>query len=103
MLIKAYIVCSVDRLVDRFFVVHNDTGVCSTMSNLSSVTCSYTIAIYSLDTCACVQHHVDPALGVYVIDRYTYHALEFLEGVQPGSTKTMGQFVSLSDVWGDVW
>ena len=50
-----------------------------------------------------MQHHVDPALGVYVIDRYTYHALEFLEGVQPGSTKTMGQFVSLSDVWGDVW
>ena len=37
-LIKAYIVCSVDRLVDRFFF-HDDTGVCSTIStDLSSVT-----------------------------------------------------------------
>ena len=44
----------------------------------------------------CPQHHVDPALGVYVIDRYTYHALDFLEQVHPGSTKTMGQFVSPS-------
>ncbi|PVD21516.1 hypothetical protein C0Q70_17314 [Pomacea canaliculata] len=41
-----------------------------------------------------LSHHVDPALGVYVIDRYTYHALEFLEGVKPGSKKTVGQFVS---------
>jgi len=38
---------------------------------------------------------VDPALGVYVIDRYTYHALEFLEKVHPGSTKTMGQFLKV--------
>ncbi|XP_076436653.1 GPI-anchor transamidase-like [Babylonia areolata] len=42
-----------------------------------------------------LSHHVDPALGVYVIDRYTYHALEFLEGVRPGSTKTMGQFLNV--------
>ncbi len=41
------------------------------------------------------QHHVDPALGVYIIDRYTYYALDFLEKVTPDSTKTMGQFVSL--------
>lgn len=40
------------------------------------------------------QHHVDPSIGVYVIDRYTYYALEFLETVTPGSKKTMGQFVS---------
>ncbi|BFZ05841.1 hypothetical protein BsWGS_08880 [Bradybaena similaris] len=39
-----------------------------------------------------LSHHVDPALGVYVIDRYTYYALEFLETVQPGSKKTMAQF-----------
>ena len=37
---------------------------------------------------------MDPAIGVYVIDRYTYYALEFLERVEPGSKKTMGQFVS---------
>ncbi|KAK7094616.1 GPI-anchor transamidase-like [Littorina saxatilis] len=42
-----------------------------------------------------LSHHVDPALGVYVIDRYTYHALEFLEGVNPGSSKTMGQFLQV--------
>ena len=40
------------------------------------------------------QHHVDPSIGVYVIDRYTYYALEFLETVNPGSKKTMAQFVS---------
>ncbi|KAH3798938.1 GPI-anchor transamidase-like [Dreissena polymorpha] len=39
-----------------------------------------------------LSHHVDPAIGVYVIDRYTYYALEFLENVQPNSKKTMGQF-----------
>ena len=40
------------------------------------------------------QHHVDPAIGVYIIDRYTYYALDFLERVEPDSTKTMGEFVS---------
>jgi phosphatidylinositol glycan class K len=28
-----------------------------------------------------LSHHVDPAIGVYIIDRYTYYALEFLESV----------------------
>jgi hypothetical protein len=41
-----------------------------------------------------LQHHVDPAIGVYIIDRYTYYALDFLERVEPDSTKTMGEFVS---------
>lgn len=40
------------------------------------------------------QHHVDPAIGVYIIDRYTYYALDFLERVEADSTKTMGEFVS---------
>jgi phosphatidylinositol glycan class K len=44
------------------------------------------------------QHHVDSSIGVYVIDRYTYYALEFLEKVTPDSTKTMGQFVSMVNV-----
>ncbi|KAL4219563.1 hypothetical protein ACF0H5_022137 [Mactra antiquata] len=39
-----------------------------------------------------LSHHVDPSIGVYVIDRYTYYALEFLEGVQFGGKQTMGQF-----------
>lgn len=42
-----------------------------------------------------LQHHVDPAIGVYIIDRYTYYALEFLEKVTPDSKKTMGEFVSV--------
>ena len=33
--------------------------------------------------------------GVYIIDRYTYYALEFLEGVDRGSKKTMGQFLEV--------
>ncbi|XP_050389216.1 GPI-anchor transamidase [Patella vulgata] len=42
-----------------------------------------------------LSHHVDPALGVYVIDRYTFYALEFLEKAKPGSKKTMGQFLKV--------
>ncbi|XP_058467720.1 putative GPI-anchor transamidase [Malaya genurostris] len=42
-----------------------------------------------------LSHHVDPAIGVYIIDRYTYYALEFLEGVQVNSKKTMGEFLSV--------
>lgn len=41
-----------------------------------------------------LSHHVDPAIGVYIIDRYTYYALEFLEHVTPTSNQTLGQFVS---------
>lgn len=40
-----------------------------------------------------LSHHVDPAIGVYIIDRYTYYALEFLEHVTPTSNQTLGQFV----------
>jgi len=39
-----------------------------------------------------LSHHVDPAIGVYIIDRYTYYALEFLESVRPDSQHTMAQF-----------
>ncbi|XP_041370225.1 GPI-anchor transamidase-like [Gigantopelta aegis] len=42
-----------------------------------------------------LSHHVDPALGVYVIDRYTYHALEFLERVKPGGKQTMADFLKV--------
>jgi glycosylphosphatidylinositol transamidase (GPIT) subunit GPI8 len=38
-----------------------------------------------------LSHHVDPAIGVYIIDRYTYYALEFLEKVDRDSKATMGQ------------
>lgn len=41
------------------------------------------------------QHHVDPAIGVYIIDRYTYYALEFLEKVEINSKRTIGEFVSI--------
>ncbi|XP_047115455.1 putative GPI-anchor transamidase isoform X3 [Schistocerca piceifrons] len=40
-----------------------------------------------------LSHHADPAIGVYIIDRYTYYALEFLEKIEPGSSKTMAQFL----------
>lgn len=39
-----------------------------------------------------LSHHVDPKIGVYVIDRFTYYALEFLEHVTPSSKKTLAQF-----------
>lgn len=42
-----------------------------------------------------LQHHVDPAIGVYIIDRYTFYALRFLEKVQPDSSLNMSNFVSI--------
>lgn len=42
-----------------------------------------------------LSHHMDQGIGVYIIDRYTYHALEFLETIEPSSQKTMSEFVSL--------
>lgn len=42
-----------------------------------------------------LSHHVDPAIGVYIIDRYTFHALQFLERVAPDSRKTMGEFLAV--------
>lgn len=42
-----------------------------------------------------LSHHIDTSIGVYIIDRYTYHALEFLEGVTRDSKKTMGEFLSV--------
>lgn len=51
--------------------------------------------LYSDETSSILQHHVDPSIGVYMIDRYTYYALEFLEKVQPFSKRTIGEFVSI--------
>ncbi|KAG0722175.1 putative GPI-anchor transamidase [Chionoecetes opilio] len=42
-----------------------------------------------------LSHHVDPAIGVYIIDRFTYYALEFLERVTPDSKKTLAQFLQV--------
>ncbi|XP_066143596.1 putative GPI-anchor transamidase [Euwallacea fornicatus] len=42
-----------------------------------------------------LSHHVDPAIGVYIIDRYTYYALEFLENVSPESNRSMGEFLKV--------
>jgi len=42
-----------------------------------------------------LSHHGDPTIGVYIIDRYTYYALEFLEKVSlNSSSKSLGQFLS---------
>jgi phosphatidylinositol glycan class K len=42
-----------------------------------------------------LSHHGDPTIGVYVIDRYTYYALEFLEKVEIDSDKSLGQFLGV--------
>ena len=41
-----------------------------------------------------MQHQNDPELGVYVIDRFTYHALKFLEKLKADSKHTLADFVS---------
>ncbi|CAG0887197.1 unnamed protein product [Cyprideis torosa] len=42
-----------------------------------------------------LSHHVDPAIGVYIIDRYTYHLLEFLEKVTPTTNHTLREFLKV--------
>ena len=42
-----------------------------------------------------LSHHVDPAIGVYIIDRYTYYLLEFLEKITPGSKNTMDELFKI--------
>lgn len=37
---------------------------------------------------------MDSSIGVHMIDRWTYYALEFLEKVTPSSRATMADFVS---------
>ena len=44
----------------------------------------------------CVQHHNDPDIGVAVIDSYTHYLLEFMEGQNKTSNKTMKDLVSPS-------
>lgn len=41
-----------------------------------------------------LSHHEDPAIGVHVIDRYTYYVLQFLEGVTPDSKATVEDLFS---------
>lgn len=36
-----------------------------------------------------LSHHVDVGLGVYMVDRFTYHLLDFLETVSPNSNKPL--------------
>ncbi|XP_053210290.1 putative GPI-anchor transamidase [Panonychus citri] len=42
-----------------------------------------------------LSHHGDPTIGVYVIDRYTYFALEFLETVHSNSSKSLSSFLEV--------
>ncbi|PAA84155.1 hypothetical protein BOX15_Mlig008567g5 [Macrostomum lignano] len=42
-----------------------------------------------------LSHHVDPKLGVYVADRYSYYLLQFLEKVGPTSRHTLADFLGV--------
>ncbi|KAA0193832.1 Phosphatidylinositol glycan, partial [Fasciolopsis buskii] len=39
--------------------------------------------------------HVDNDIGVFMSDRYSYYAAEFLKTVEPNSSKTMDQFLTV--------
>lgn len=39
---------------------------------------------------------MDYSIGVYIIDRFTYYALDFLESVDQNSKKTIYELVYLS-------
>jgi len=40
-----------------------------------------------------LSHHVDNTIGVYIIDRYTYFILDFLQRVYPDSNRTLQEFL----------
>lgn len=40
------------------------------------------------------QHQPDLAIGVHLMDRYTFYLLEFLEDIQPASKTNMNDLVS---------
>jgi phosphatidylinositol glycan class K len=44
-----------------------------------------------------LSHHMDSAIGVHIIDRWTYYALEFLEKVTPASKATLRDFFGYFD------
>eukprot|EP00112_Aurelia_sp_Birch-Aquarium-sp1_P021760 Seg593.18 transcript_id=Seg593.18/GoldUCD/mRNA.D3Y31 product="GPI-anchor transamidase" protein_id=Seg593.18/GoldUCD/D3Y31 len=39
-----------------------------------------------------LSHHDDPSIGVHVIDSWTYHVLQYLEGVKQSSKNTLEDF-----------
>lgn len=41
------------------------------------------------------QHQPDPAIGVHLMDRYTFYVLEFLEEINPASQTNMNDLVSI--------
>jgi len=42
-----------------------------------------------------LSHHGDPTIGVYIIDRYTYYAIEFLDTVNATNSKSLSSFLSV--------
>ena len=42
------------------------------------------------------QHQPDLAIGVHLMDRYTFYLLEFLEDIHPASKSNMNDLVSVT-------
>jgi len=42
-----------------------------------------------------LSHHVDLELGVYMVDRFTYHLLEFLETIAPNAAKKLSEMAKV--------
>ena len=42
-----------------------------------------------------LSHHVDLELGVYMVDRFTYHLLEFLETIAPNASKKLSEMAKV--------
>lgn len=42
-----------------------------------------------------MQHQPDLAIGVHLMDRYTFYLLEFLEDIHPASQANMNDLVSV--------
>ncbi|GCC40371.1 hypothetical protein chiPu_0024259, partial [Chiloscyllium punctatum] len=50
-----------------------------------------------------LSHQPDLAIGVHLMDRYTYYLLEFLEDIHPASQNNMNDLVSSLDAGVSSW
>lgn len=57
------------------------------------VECAKAVSAATLTRFSNGKHHNDPDIGVAVIDSYTHHVLQYLEGIKIGSNATMQEFV----------
>ncbi|KXJ19655.1 GPI-anchor transamidase [Exaiptasia diaphana] len=74
------------RYHEMFFIVDSCQAYSMTLKMYSPNIVGVGSSLIGEDS---LSHHDDPAIGVHVIDRYTYYLLQFLERIGPSSKSTL--------------